>query len=96
MIKKRLEINFEQREVWRISHTGNQAEIIQCPVCRDVSQMIPAEKLALFAEISPRAIYRRIERGELHFVETSGRQVLVCLASFSEKGFLPPPLLKGE
>jgi hypothetical protein len=95
MIKKRLEINFEQREVWRISHS-NKSETAHCPVCGDVSQMIAAEKLALLAEISPREIYRKIEQGELHFVETSMKQVLVCLASFTNSSFLMPPSLKGE
>lgn len=45
--------------------------------------MIGAEYMAKIMAASPREIYRKIDDGQLHFVETADLQVLVCLRSFS-------------
>lgn len=84
-MKTRLtKLSLEHRETWRISRT-NDSEIKRCPFCDDASPMIPAENLAIAVNLSPREIYRRIELGKLHFLETPEARVFVCFASFSEK-----------
>ncbi len=47
--------------------------------------MILAEKFASAMNISPREIYQKIERGELHFIETENREIFVCVTAFSTK-----------
>jgi len=47
--------------------------------------MVLVEALAKSDHRSPREIYRAIEQGQLHFLESSDAQVFVCLASFSER-----------
>ncbi|HEY0427024.1 MAG TPA: hypothetical protein VGC76_04380 [Pyrinomonadaceae bacterium] len=84
MKKTRVEISFEQREIWRVSR-ADKAETQICPFCLNDAPMISAEDLAALAAASPREIYRQIERGTLHFVETADKQIFVCFASFSEK-----------
>ena len=76
------EMSFEQREIWSVSH-GGDVESRKCPYCSETSPMIAAEKLAKVMCESPRAIYKQIDGGGLHFIETAERQVLVCLATFS-------------
>lgn len=82
MKKMRFEISVEQHEAWRVSQT-DAVETQACGRCIDEPPMIPAENLAALAGISPREVYRQIEDGSLHVVETPARKVLVCLASFS-------------
>ena len=84
MKKTRTEIFFEQRESWRISRFDKRETPI-CPFCFDDAPMLSAENLAIFAETSPREIYRQIERGFVHFVETANREIFVCFASFSKR-----------
>ena len=48
-------------------------------VCGRCSEpMIPAQMSADLCGISSRVIYRLIEAGELHFVETETRDIYVC------------------
>ena len=84
MSKKRLEISFESREQWRI-FSPPQTENLQCPFCDEESPLLTVENLAVLTETSQLEIYREIERGHLHFVETKKSQLFVCLASFSKR-----------
>ena len=77
-------MSFEQREIWKVSQ-GEDVESRQCPYCSESSPMIAAEKLAKVMCESPRDIYKQIDEGVLHFIETERMQVLVCLASFSKR-----------
>jgi hypothetical protein len=83
MGNKRTELSFESREVWRIVPAPG-GEIRPCPICPNAVPMILAEDLAKSDHRSPREIYRAIEQGRLHFLESSNAQVFVCLASFAE------------
>lgn len=78
----RFELAFEQKETWRVSR-GENVETQLCPICREASPMIGAEYLAKVMATSPREVYRKVDSGLLHFVETVEMQVLVCLRSFS-------------
>jgi hypothetical protein len=84
MSKKRLEISFESREQWRI-FSPDSAENVQCPFCEEDSPMLSVENLAVLTETSQLEIYREIERGSLHFVETKKSQLFVCLRSFLKR-----------
>jgi hypothetical protein len=84
MKTSRLELFFEQHEVWRVRH-ANDLESMPCPRCAEDSPMIAAEKLAEALGESPRNIYKRIDEGSVHFVETEKMHVLVCLTSFSKR-----------
>jgi hypothetical protein len=45
--------------------------------------MLTPEAAAAFTGVSPRAIYRCVENGELHFIDTSDGALLICSGSFS-------------
>ena len=84
MKSSRFELFFEQHEIWRVKH-ADDIESIPCPYCTEESPMIAAEKLASASGESPRNIYKLIDAGDVHFVETANMHVLVCLASFSKR-----------
>lgn len=84
MKTSRIELHFEQHEIWRISRADN-AETTICPYCDDESAMIEVEQLARIMGQSPRGIYKLIDEKQVHFLETPRMQVLVCLASFSKR-----------
>lgn len=86
MSKKRLEISFESREQWRI-FSPDKAEDLRCPFCEEESSMLSVENLAVLTGVSQLEIYREIERGALHFVETKSSRLFVCPAAFSKGSF---------
>jgi hypothetical protein len=49
------------------------------------ARMIAAEEAAIIGRISRRVIYRWIDIGALHFIETPEGEVLVCGSSLSGK-----------
>ena len=53
-----------------------------CKKCCKGMDMLTAEAAAARAGVSPREIYRCIESGELHFVETIDGALLICSGSF--------------
>jgi hypothetical protein len=57
-------------------------ETIQCGQCAEL--LIPAQMSADFFGISSRTIYRLIESGKIHFVETEANEIYICSASLKE------------
>lgn len=47
--------------------------------------MLSPEEAAAIAEVDTRTIYRWLEAAKLHFIETSGGSVLVCLNTLSQE-----------
>ena len=52
-----------------------------CRECGARVQMLTAEEAARFAGTSTRMIYRRVEAGEIHYLETADGGLLVCARS---------------
>jgi hypothetical protein len=46
--------------------------------------MLTPEEISMLSATSARALYRRVEEGKLHFIETEGGLLFVCLASLQE------------
>ena len=80
----RVEISYEQHEVWRVGQADN-AEFTTCPCCGEDSPMVRVERVAAALQTGVMAIYKLIIDGGLHFVETPQKYVLVCLNSFSKR-----------
>ena len=95
--RKRTEITIETARVVLISgrHSSAQAK---CERCNKQTEMVPVDVAASLARVSPRTIFRWIEDGELHFVETASGRLLICLdsipspvsASFEAQNKRPP------
>lgn len=54
-------------------------ELISCGECAE--QMFPAQISADFLGVSSREIYRFIESGKIHFLETETNEIYVCPVS---------------
>jgi hypothetical protein len=52
-----------------------------CPACGERVHMIMTEAAAVLSDVDTRTIYRRVEAGALHFMETSDGLALVFLNS---------------
>lgn len=74
--KKVITIETIQRTV--IHQTSNNPLIIWCEFCQAKVEMTTPEVAANIQGIKVREIYRRIEKGELHFIETETGRVFIC------------------
>ena len=63
----------------------NTESLETCGICGEDVKMISAEKAANICHCSRRKIYRWIEEGDLHFIETPDGEALVCGRSLSRK-----------
>lgn len=52
-----------------------------CEACSTTTQMVTPERAAEMLKTNPRAIYQQVEKGEVHFVETGGGELLICCSS---------------
>lgn len=70
-------------ETHRLTVIGSRRRpvVAWCELCGGRVRMVTPEQAAAFAGTRPRAIYRRLERGELHFVETDAGVLLICAGS---------------
>lgn len=78
---KEIFIETRERIVFRQT-TSMEIETV-CSACNAASIFIQPERAALFFKLTPREIYRRIENGAIHFLETATGATLVCAASLS-------------
>jgi hypothetical protein len=81
---RRTKITIE-RERLLIVASGRRRIEGWCEACRAEVKLVGAEEAANVAGLSQRAIFRRIEAGRLHFSETPGGALLVCLNSLLQE-----------
>jgi len=92
MKNKKTEILIETRERTLIRWLEKEIRAF-CEECRDESLFILPERAAVETEASVREIFRRVESGAVHFIETENRLTLICRASLLIK---EPDALKTE
>ena len=85
MKRKITEIHIETRERIVFRQTSAQEIETACAACDSDSIFIQPERAAFLFNLTTREIYRRIERGTIHFLETASGATLVCAASLSTK-----------
>lgn len=73
---KKAEIIFEIEETV-VLKPGSEVVIATCPRCRETVEMVSADLLAALTGTSEREVFRLIEAGKLHFIDTN--RVLACL-----------------
>jgi hypothetical protein len=67
---------------------------VECPAGQSI--MITPDEAATLAGLSSREIYKHIEAGTIHYRESLGGMVLVCLNSLSATSTLGNLIQKGE
>lgn len=85
-MKRTTEITFEIEETI-IARSGGGLLKEFCDECQTRVTMATPSAVSALTGISEREIFRMIERGEIHFLETD--RILICLNFF-------PPAEKGE
>ena len=78
--KRRIVIAMRQDEVF-VFRRPLESTQNWCPACSAEVTMVTPEQAALVRYLTPRIIYRLIEAGDVHFLESQEGAVLVCLSS---------------
>jgi hypothetical protein len=78
---QKTEIEIELNETVAYSRPAERFETF-CPECKTLVEMAAAPVAAVFEGITEREIYRLVETGKIHFIETD--RVLICLNSFAD------------
>jgi hypothetical protein len=81
--KRRTEIAIEIDEVVLVKSVSNLSAMAWCVGCANEVLMVTPHQAAVIARISVRDINRRVEAGEVHFLETPEGSLLVCMNSVS-------------
>ena len=90
---RRIEVTVETDEIAIIR--GLQDKVLTlCPECAKTVVMITADQAAMVACTTTREIYRRVEEGSVHVVETPEGFLLVCPRSLHCAGLIPGELTK--
>jgi len=82
--KEKTVITIEMRQRTLI-HRNRQKIFAWCEWCAAKTLVVLPDEAAKLRGISPRAIYRQIEDGDLHFTETENDALLICNNSLSIK-----------
>jgi len=77
-MKQTAKIIFEKEETTMLRKSSAIIDSF-CPTCQTLVVMATPEAVALTCQIGEREIFRKIDSGELHFIE--GPKVYVCLNS---------------
>lgn len=83
MKAKTTEISIETQERILFRQTSSHEIERICGQCETHSVFLNPERAALLFNVTAREIYRRVERGAIHFIETASGTTLVCAASLS-------------
>ncbi|MBI1762568.1 MAG: helix-turn-helix domain-containing protein [Acidobacteria bacterium] len=73
--KRRIEITVE-KTLLIVRRTSSLP--VWCPACPAPAQLITPETAAALLGVSTRTLYRKVEAGQFHFVETAEGKLLVC------------------
>jgi hypothetical protein len=84
--KRRTEITIETNELFMIGKRP-VVYLLWCAECGRPSGMVTVDEAATIAGVPSRAIYRRVEVGEVHFVETPEGGLQICLNSLDRSEF---------
>src|SRR6201995_2936893 len=91
--KSKTEITIETQRTFIVRRRPNFTNTF-CTGCAALSNFASPEDAAQLTGGSAREIYRAIEIGQLHFIETDERQMQVCLNSLlpvaSAESIVPP------
>lgn len=82
--KKQKVITIETHQQTLIRFRG-KTFVAWCDVCAAETLMLTPEQAAHIYNTTQRDIFRQIENGELHFIETAKGKLLICSNSFENK-----------
>ena len=90
---KKTEIEIELSETIAYSRQGERFESF-CTVCESSVEMAAPQLAAILADTTEREIFRLVETGNVHFVETD--RVFICLRSLTQRSSGTPAAAAGN
>jgi len=80
--KRTTEITIERhRSV--VTRRTTKRRLSFCPICERDNEFVTPEAAAASTSVTARTIYRWLEDGRLHFIETPGGELFVCCESLA-------------
>ena len=79
---KQTKITIEKRRILLVRNAGSDF-YENCPACGSLTEMLAAERAADFLNLTEREIFRLVEAGVLHFLETAGGRLFICAQSLT-------------
>ena len=81
-MKRKAEITFEEQETVILRQSvGSLLKF--CPRCQATVRLLTPEIMAVLASASEREVFRLIESGQIHFVET--KRIYACPSCYAKK-----------
>ncbi len=81
---KRTEITVEIERLLIVRRNGRKSLRAFCEFCQNETEMLSADRAALVAQCSSRAIFGWVALGWLHFTETDEGLLLICRNSLGD------------
>ena len=81
-VKRIKTVTMQTRQVTTV-RWQRQPLVLQCERCAGETSMVTPGEAAVLAHTTARHIFRRVEAGELHFLETAEGELLVCCNSLA-------------
>ena len=78
--KKRTEVTIQTHRIFTIPRRAPPPRA-WCEQCSRVVERVTPDEAAAITGVNPRAIYRHLEAGDLHFIEGRGGAVWICVRS---------------
>lgn len=94
MIRRRRTVKFQTRNI-TVIRAKTETIGFWCEACGASVPMVIPERAAEMLMTNPRAIYRQVEMGEVHFAEASAGELLICVESLRAQASLPAISLDG-
>ncbi len=79
-MEKRTEVTIELEEIVLVTSGFARSGTAWCVGCANEVLMVTPAQAAVIARVSVRDINRRVEAGEVHFLETTEGSLLVCMS----------------
>ena len=83
--KKRLEIVWETHEITTINFNQNHNVTFFCQLCQSAAPHLSITQTTALLHTTDRDIFRLVETGEIHYLETEAGALLICSNSLSTK-----------
>lgn len=83
---KKYLITEESHEILVVRRKGRAPSRVRCSQCGTAAEMLTADAAVTCSGRSSRELFRRIEAGLLHSVETDTGHVLICSVSLARFG----------
>lgn len=82
---KKILIETESREVFRLRIIGPEIETLYCECCQKVEEMLDLNSAADISGAAARDLLKRVEAGELHSPEGGNGHLVICRGSLERE-----------